>query len=152
MLDGAEVNGQYPGHNRGSFPFFDVGASSAHQSLHNDDGRDSGSTEDECREQATDPGTGTGIVHRVESLVIRLARRPERERRDAATGGAAIDLYSHREDGERGGDDQKTCPDEDAEYSDAAAGRAGGRLIHDAQGSTIALAVSASAEQRHLHP
>ena len=53
---------------------------SAAKSLRTDDGRDSGSAEHECLEHATEPGAGAGIVHRVESLVIRLARRPERER------------------------------------------------------------------------
>ncbi len=59
-------------------------------------------------------------------------------------GGAAIHLYCHWKGGEPGSDDQKTRPDEDAEHSDAAAGW---RLIHDAQGPTIALAVLASTEQ-----
>lgn len=115
--------------------------------MRTDDSHDSGSAEDECPEHATEPGASTGIVHRVEPLVIRLARRPERERREAAIGGAAIHLDSHWKGGERGSDDQKTCPNEDADHSDAAAGRAGWRLIHDAQGPTIAPAAMTSAEQ-----
>lgn len=111
--------------------------SSAAKSLRTDDGRDSGSAEHERLEHALEPCTGAGIVHRVEPLVGRLARRPERERWYTAIGGAARHLCRHRKDGKRGSDEQKTCPDESAEQPDAAAARIGRRLIHDAQDSRM---------------